>query len=312
MATTRKIFIGSSHEASKLAKAVKDVIKGVEHTEVRTWDEVSKPGLTLLEWIETLPFDYQGAVLLWTPDVSSRRAEQFVETGVPNVMFEYGSLAARLTRTRVVICRFGDAEIPSDLRGLVQFEIEKYQPQARTLPPKTIKDIRRWVDQMPLLAERIPAIVQVHGYSGTWNVKSTFSRWRGEDVRGEEVFFNGKTFLMLRADGLDGSGIQIGTTYVRFKDYNAEYEMVNKILNPHVDEKGGLHMHVKMIRREGPKNESDPKRRRPEGLTSDEFPLELEVVAGQTLTGDHKYDPAIVPYQIAAETWEYSGQFGPL
>ncbi len=56
MAIPTKIFIGSSHEALKLARAVKQEIDN-EYTEAIIWDSdgTFPLGLTLLETIESLP-----------------------------------------------------------------------------------------------------------------------------------------------------------------------------------------------------------------------------------------------------------------
>lgn len=61
-------------------------------------------GSKLLERIDSLADEFQGAVLLFTPDVHSVRRRQTADEPVSNAMFEYGYLSARLTRQRVAIC----------------------------------------------------------------------------------------------------------------------------------------------------------------------------------------------------------------
>jgi hypothetical protein len=52
-------------------------------------------GRTLIEQIESFPFEFSGAVLLVTPDLRCRREgyEPFMAP-VPNIIFEYGYLGA--------------------------------------------------------------------------------------------------------------------------------------------------------------------------------------------------------------------------
>jgi predicted nucleotide-binding protein len=112
MADTRKIFVGSSSEAVKVAELLAKVIKQAGMEPV-VWNTIFPAGDILLENIEQLPSSVDGAVLVATPDVvcerrgepffapvAERRGEPF-SAPVANVIFEYGYLAARLTRLRV-------------------------------------------------------------------------------------------------------------------------------------------------------------------------------------------------------------------
>jgi len=116
--TERRIFIGSSAEAIGLAQKVATAIEDAAMTPV-VWDAGAfRAGSTLLERIEDFAEEFEGAILLFTPDVYSERGGRAFCEPVANIMFEYGYLSARLTRGRVVICRFEDADVPSDLRGV--------------------------------------------------------------------------------------------------------------------------------------------------------------------------------------------------
>src|SRR5215475_2925412 len=119
MTKNRKIFVGSSTEALNEAGFIAKVIEKQPGMEAIVWNgDAFVVGRTLLETIERLPFDYHGAVLLATPDVACNRNRKSFDSPVNNVVFEYGYLAARLGRDRVAICRFKDAEVPSDLGGM--------------------------------------------------------------------------------------------------------------------------------------------------------------------------------------------------
>jgi hypothetical protein len=319
MAKDRKIFVGSSSEARNEARFIEQVINKQPSMQAVLWNggDAFRIGRTLLETIESLPFDYHGAVLLATPDVSCRRRDRKFEAPVPNVVFEYGYLAARLSRERVAICMFKEAEVPSDLAGMKVINVDKYQERkATSLPQNAAKELTDWLTNLPGGVIGIPAISQVHGYSGTWNVESRFSRWRGVEIKGgDKVFWEGKAFLVLQDNGERGSGVQVGTLYIAVGEYRASYEVVNEILAASVDRSGNLKLRVRVVRREGPKDESgvlsDPQLRQP--LARKDFEIELTAPIGERkkLVGTHEYRSATTSYQRAEERWEYSGLVGP-
>lgn len=317
MEKATRIFVGSSSEALKVAQLVADAIRQSNMEPVVWNNDAFVLGMTLLETIESLPFDYHGAVLLWTPDVSCRRrGEDPFSAPVANVVFEYGYLAARLTRRRVAICRFGNADVPSDLQGMKLVEVQDYQPaDPAALPPEARRELGSWLKQLPPLASGIPPVSQAHGYSGTWNVESRFSLWRGVKIeKGNKVYFDGKTFLVLQNDGEKGSGIQVGKLWIDTEGYSAMYEILNEVLSASVDEDGTLKLHIKVVRREGPKNTSGkaPDESFEEDLRNKEFDLVLKPVPGKSkrLRGTHAYKSASKVYQRAVENWEYSNLFG--
>jgi hypothetical protein len=87
----RRIFIGSSHEASSAAAVVATAIERVG-LEPMIWSAVFPAGDVLLERIEQLPDEVDGAILLATPDVDCRRGDERFLAPVANVIFEYGYL----------------------------------------------------------------------------------------------------------------------------------------------------------------------------------------------------------------------------
>jgi len=157
------------------------------------WNTGAFPvGSTLLERIESIADEFEGAVLLFTPDVHSVRSGRRTNEPVSNVMFEYGYLSARLTRRRVAICLFQDAALPSDLQGVKIINAGAVGHRAvgargagygtPDLPAHMIGELRLWLEGLPRRAERIPPVVQLHGYSGTWEIETRFTLWRGMQV----------------------------------------------------------------------------------------------------------------------------------
>jgi len=323
METKRKIFVGSSSESLNEARFIQKMIDKRPGMEAVVWNsDAFDVGRTLLETIESLPFDYHGAVFLVTPDVSCVRNEKKFNAPVANVVFEYGYLAARLTRDRVAICQFENAQIPSDLGGIKVIEIRKYRKKsASALPRNARKELTTWLQRLPTGVVGIPAISQVHGYSGTWNVESKFSLWRGLSVKGQDkIFWEGKAFLVLQEGGERGFGIQVGNLYIAVGKYRARYEVVNEILAASVNKNGNLKLRVRVIRREGPKDKvgtlSALRLRQPLARKDFEIVLkpardERNELATKQLIGTHEYRSATTVYQKAEEHWEYSGLLGP-
>jgi hypothetical protein len=57
----------------------------------------------------------------------------------------------------------------------------------------------------------IVPLIQVHGYSGEWVIENRFTLWRDCELgKDDAVYFHGKAFLLLSADGKRGFGTQIG------------------------------------------------------------------------------------------------------
>jgi predicted nucleotide-binding protein len=78
----------------ELARNVGAAIDAAGMTPI-VWDTGAFPvDSTLLERIESFADDFEGAVLLFTPDVKSVRSGQTAGEPVANIMFEYGYLSA--------------------------------------------------------------------------------------------------------------------------------------------------------------------------------------------------------------------------
>lgn len=312
MADTRKIFVGSSREALEVAKLVGEVIKETGMVPL-VWDTMFPAGDILLEAIEKLPSEVDGAVLLATPDVCCKREEESFDAPVANVVFEYGYLAARLTRKRVAICKFEGATIPSDLEGMTVVLAGNYEKgDPLPLPEDATRNLRSWLERLPPLADGIPPISRVHGYSGRWEVQNRFSRWRGYELGvNDDVYFRGTTFLLLPVDGERGSGTQTGKLYISIDNYKATYEIANRVHRATVTEDGTLNMRVEVLSRTRIKEEGEPREAgfREELAGDGKFDLVLKPVPGKSkrLKGTHTYDPALRVNQEAKEEYTYLG-----
>jgi hypothetical protein len=315
--TKPQIFVGSSTEAIELARSVGAAIDAAGMTPV-VWNTGAFPvGSTLLERIESLADEFEGAVLLFTPDVHSVRSGQSANEPVSNVMFEYGYLSARLTRRRVAICLFEDAALPSDLQGVkvINAGAIGYRPAGERgigystpeLPTHLIGELRLWLEGLPRRAEHIPPVVQLHGYSGTWEIETRFKVWRGMQVtEPNEIFWFGFTSLFIPPSGRGGKGVMYGSQHVNWDGYRSRQDVVNDVREATVDECGVLTLRV-LIRRRQLVSESGPlpDERFHADLPEKDFYIQLEPVAGQSreLRGRHEYTRGIETYQEAAERY---------
>jgi hypothetical protein len=282
------------------------------------WDTGAFPaGSTLLERIESFAEDFEGAVLLFTPDVVSVRSGQTAREPVANVMFEYGYLSARLTRQRVAICLFEDAALPSDLQGVKVMNagaIGYRMPGERgdeygtpELPASFIRELGFWLESLPHLAERVPQVVQLHGYSGTWRIETRFDIWRGMPVSSpNEVFWYGFTCLFIPPGGRAGKGIMYGSAHVNWAGYRCRFDVVNEVREATADRDGALDLRVLVLRRQLVHEEGAlPDERLRGDLAANEFDVHLEPAAGHAreLRGVHHYTRGTEVYQAAVERY---------
>jgi Predicted nucleotide-binding protein containing TIR-like domain len=315
--TNTRIFVGSSIEALELARKVAAALAEIGSSPV-VWDTDAFPaGSTLLERIETLADEFDGAVLLLTPDVCSARSGRTLAQPVSNIMFEYGFLSARLTRQRVVICLVDDVELPSDLHGVKVVNVSGLgygdsqdggcRYESSKLPINLIRELQVWVSSLPRLAAQIPPVVQLHGYSGTWRIDTHFEMWRGLQVTPpNEVFWYGFTSLFIPPNGRGGKGIMWGSAEVKWGDYRSRYEVVNEVREATVDRHGALTLRVLILRRQLAYEDGlPPDDRLVGGLPPKEFDIHLEPATEQAreLRGTHHYVRGTEVHQAAVERY---------
>ena len=232
-------------------------------------------------------------------------------------MFEYGYLSARLTRRRVAICLFEDAALPSDLQGVKIINAgavgeraagaRGLEYSAPELPPHMIDELGLWLEGLPRRAERIPPVVQLHGYSGTWEIETRFMVWRGMQVtEPNEVFWFGFTSLFIPPSGRGGKGVMYGSNHVNWGGYRSRHDVVNDVREATVDQSGVLTLRVLILRRQlvtesGP----SPDDRFHSDLPEKDFYICLDPAPGQAreLRGGHKFTRGIDTYQQAVERY---------
>jgi hypothetical protein len=329
MANVKQIFVGSSHEALPVVDLVRAIIERCGMAPL-PWNDTSVfgPSDLVLPRLEQLSQEIWGAVLLATPDEASRRGDgEPIRVAVPNVVFEYAYLAARLRPQRVALCKFEGVIIPSDLHGLTTIQIEPYvytpsprnQPKqaAPPLPSDAIARLEAWLAHLSPVAANVPSAHLLHGYSGTWRIVTEFRKWHGYVLRrGDRATVSGTMFLQLNVDGRNGSGTMFGITEVMLNHgaYHARYRFDDDIEQATINDQGQLELDVQIVERA----RIDRKGRLPEELKELEDPLpgggrflvtlEPDLQKPGVLKGTHSYAPGIrETYQEADEQYSYAG-----
>jgi Predicted nucleotide-binding protein containing TIR-like domain len=312
-----RIFIGSSAEAIGLALKVATAIENAGMTPV-VWDAGTfRAGSTLLERIESFAEEFEGAILLFTPDVHSVRSGRTFDEPVANVMFEYGYLSARLSRGRVVICQFEDADLPSDLRsvkvidagsiGYRRLEQREADYETPDLSVRLDRELKLWLEGLPRLATCIPPMIQLHGYSGIWRIDTQFEVWRGMPVVApDEVFSFGFTSLFIPPGGRGGKGTMYGSTHLRWADYRSQWDWVNEVREATVNRHGVLTLRVLGVRRQVVEEHGTlPDERMNRALPSKEWEAILEPTSDglRELQGGHRFTRGTEVYQAAIEQY---------
>lgn len=311
-----RVFIGSSTEALGLARMLGSALRPLGVTPV-VWENDAFPaGNTLLERIESLAEEFDGAILLLTPDVHSVRGDRKFQESASNVIFEYGYLSSRLTRRRVALCIVEGADLPSDLQGvkvidagrLDHRELERNdQVEGAALPDTVIDQLATWVENLPHLPDGIPPTVQLHGYSGTWRIDTHFQMWRGvQVVAPDAVYWYGYASLFIPTDGRGGRGVMHGSAHGQWAGYRFRYDVVNEVREATVDRDGTLTLRVVILRRVLAFEEGvAPDARLSGELPPKEFDVILKPAPGQPreLHGAHSYTRGTEVYQAAIDRY---------
>lgn len=144
-----KIFIGSSSAAKSQAKAFISKYNSATLKFLPWWDAFI-PGHTLLEDLNSIRNRVEAAVLLFSPESSATIRKQTVQVPNLNVLFEFGYFLGHLGSNKVVILKYGDFYIPSNLGGYIYIKGSKFFKRAAVVPvgKNTDRAFNRWVAQI--------------------------------------------------------------------------------------------------------------------------------------------------------------------
>jgi hypothetical protein len=224
------VFIGSSMEALKPAQAIANLLaqSGVNSL---VWTDAFPLSALTWEAIEHVARTVSGAVLLASPDDTATVRGRECRLPRANVVLEWGFLTGLLGRERVVLCKYEDVTLPSDLDSLSYCSLGSFREFQSTalLEPSVAQRLSKWAERLSTVTGG-PQVIPLHGYSGRWNVRIDYSLWRGIEIVAEDfAYFEGMLDLVLPRDGQGGSGWNAGALYLSVRGCSAEFRLTDLI-----------------------------------------------------------------------------------
>lgn len=254
----KRIFIGSSTESLNQAQEIAAFLEGIKHVQPLLWTDVFKVGDITFLSIEEAAEQVAGAVFLATPDDESVIRDEPAKVPRTNVIFEYGYFTARLARNRVALCRYDDIEFPSDFAGITYVPMGAFSRTAQLNHHARAK-LRAWANGLPAVQRGLPAVSQVHGYSGQWKGETTFSRWRGIALTNPDYVRLCTTMLLhIPPDGRGGVGCIYGNLQIQIGQCYAEFEVNDRIVEAYVLNDGSMRLRLVAQSRQRITLEGDP------------------------------------------------------
>lgn len=123
-----KLFIGSSNSKQSLAdlRQIAMLIEEENHEPI-CWNKagVFPLGNYVLDTLRDISMNVDAAILIFNEDDKVWYRNDYALQPRDNVVLEYGIFFSQLGRDRTIICRRGEAKIPSDLDGIVYCNLDK-------------------------------------------------------------------------------------------------------------------------------------------------------------------------------------------
>jgi predicted nucleotide-binding protein len=146
---TTTIFIGSSSSARSQANAVINKFTSATLQFLPWWDAF-RAGGTLLERLDLIKDQVNGALFLFTPDFDATIRGLAQQVPNLNVLFEFGYFYGYLGRDKVAIMKYGDYYLPSDFGGYIHIFGSKFVKRnaLAAVGKRTIKEFGQWVQNV--------------------------------------------------------------------------------------------------------------------------------------------------------------------
>lgn len=142
----RKIFVVSSVEGKKQAACYIRHCTD-KHIEYRPWWNEFQGSRIVIDELERIKNEYDGALVVLTPDVRAtiRRKREWVPS--LNVLFEWGFFLSKFTKANIAVVKYGAVHIPTDLGGWVLLHgSDVFNASRVKVPSARSKDeFRRWL-----------------------------------------------------------------------------------------------------------------------------------------------------------------------
>ena len=145
-----KIFLGSSAAARTQAKVVVKTLTSPQVTFVPWWEHFTA-GKTLLEQLNAVRSEVDGALLLFSPEIPGTVRQVSKDLPNQNVLFEFGFFSGIFGTERVAVLRYGEFYLPSDLGGLVYIQGSKgFRPcGSQVIGKATTEQFNKWIATFP-------------------------------------------------------------------------------------------------------------------------------------------------------------------
>jgi len=198
------------------------------------WTEVFEPGSLTFEALEQMLCRCCAAVFVVTPDDKSVIRERELRTPRANVLLEFGLVAGTLGRTSIALCRYGDAELPSDLKALTIVEMGPEEQAANPpIPQQAEKELRIWGARLIPTMETFPRTAIFQGHTGRWDFTLSLKVWRDLSiVEPSYAQIVGWVDLLISASGQEGRGAAHGRLFFKLMDVKMDIAPRQRAANP--------------------------------------------------------------------------------
>jgi len=237
----RRIFVGSSTESLDQAKSICRFLSSIEDTKGVLWKEFFEPGFFTFEALENMLLQCCAAVFVATPDDEVEVRGRKILCPRSNVLLEFGLVAGRLGPHCVAVCRYGGAELPSDLTGLTLIEMGCGAEDMNSPISKPAKEkLRTWASTLAATLEKVPRTDIVHGYTGRWDFKLRLDKWRDMPIVSPSYAqVDGAFDFFIPPNGHIGRGLAHGRLFFKVHGreqteenaYQGEFRTAHEITN---------------------------------------------------------------------------------
>ena len=139
------IFLGSSSAARAQARAIIRRFASPKLKFLPWWDAFTA-GRTLLKDLDHVRGRVDGALLLFSPESSTRIRNKRQELPNLNVLFELGYFYGHFGEKKVAMLKYGEFYLPSDLGGYIHISGSSSFRRGRAVPvgKRTAREFERW------------------------------------------------------------------------------------------------------------------------------------------------------------------------
>jgi predicted nucleotide-binding protein len=143
------IFIGSSAAAKSQARAI---IHAFTRPGLRflPWWNAFTAGRTLLKDLDAIRNRVDAALLVFSPESTTRIRNKRQDVPNLNVLFELGYFYGHFGETKVAMLKYGDFYLPSDLGGYIHIAGSSRFRRGAAVPvgKRTTTEFERWVSAL--------------------------------------------------------------------------------------------------------------------------------------------------------------------